>query len=602
MFKQDDSVYRGKESVKRVIVILVIIAVLVTGGIIINNNIHAAAANQTQYQVATADFGMVRKTVSATGTLQPWQTVSIRSKAGGKVDELLVDVGSIVHTGQVLAKIDPTDSREAYDQASASVQQATANTNEAKLTYQMQVQNDQQSVDNAEAALQAAQAKMIEAKANDQAQPAQTQAAIAQARAAYYSALKQRQELNSTNPQDVANTQASYNQDVANEKAAKLTLDRQISLAKQGFVPQQTVDTDQAAYDVSVAATAAAKEKLDTIAQQQQATTQASDAQVANARAALANAEAQRVNIPAKHDEYLASVAAYKQAQAALSQAKANMLNDPIKKWAISASAAGIVSGKAQLSDAKTTLDQTVVTSPANGVILVRDVSQGTIVPSALSATATGVELLSLGETDRMYVQATVDETDIANITVGQQVDVNFDAYPNMPFDGKVTRIDPQAVVSQNVTQFDVRVEIDNSEPTFRLLKPGMNATCDFVVTEKDNVLNVPSEAVQTDDAGNSYVQVATGGKTAPADPTLGLPPDPNLLVGVKVKRVTVQTGVEGDDSTEITSGLKQGDKVVTSTIVPVQQTPQPQGNTPFGGGGGGRGFGGGGFGGGRGR
>ncbi|HEX5322697.1 MAG TPA: efflux RND transporter periplasmic adaptor subunit, partial [Capsulimonadaceae bacterium] len=381
---------------------------------------------------------------------------------------------------------------------------------------------------------------------------------------------------------------------VANEKAAKVSLDRQISLAKQGYVAQQTVDTDQAAYDVAVAATGASKEKLNTIAAEQQAVTEAADAQVLNAKAALASAKAQQVNIPAKQNEYIAAVAAYKQAQASLAQAKANLLNDPIKKYAISASQAGIVSGNAQLSDAKTTLDQTVVQSPANGVILVRDVSVGTIVPSALSATATGVELLSLGETDRMYVQATVDETDIANISVGQQVDVNFDAYPNMPFDGKVTRIDPQAVVNQNVTQFDVRVEIDNSQPTFRLLKPGMNATCDFVVTEKDNVLNVPSEAVQTDDSGNSYVQVATGGKPAPSDPTLGLPADPSLLVGVKVRRVPVQTGVEGDDNTEITSGLKQGEKVVTSTIQPVQDNQQPQGNSPFGGGGGRGGLGGG--------
>lgn len=594
MFKpHDGDIDRGLFGVKRVIVIVALVAIAVVVGIVVNNKIHASANDQTQYQVAAVDYSEVRKTVSATGTLQPWQTVSIRSKAGGNVDQLFVDVGSVVHKGEVLAKIDPTDSEEAYDEASASVQQATANTAEAKLTYQMQVANDQQAVQNAEAALQSAQAKMIEAQADAQAQPAQTHSAIAQARAAYYAAIKQREELNSTNPQDYAAAQSAYNQDVANQKAAKVTLDRQVSLANQGFVAQQTVDTDQAAYDVAVAATQSAKEKLDTLSAQQQAVTQAADAQVANAKAALANAQAQTVNIPAKQDEYQAAVAAYKQAQAALAQAKANLLNDPIKKWAIQASAAGIVSGKAQVNDAKTTLDQTIVRSPANGVILVRDVSVGTIVPSALSATATGVELLSLGETDQMYVQATVDETDIANITVGQDVNVSFDAYPDIPFDGKVTRIDPQAVVNQNVTQFDVRVEIDNTAPTFRLLKPGMNATCDFIVDQKENVLAVPSEAVQTDDSGNSYVQVATGGKPAPADTALGLPPDPNLLVGVKVKRVPVQTGLEGDDNTQITSGLSPGEKVVTSTIQPVQAAPQ--GGSPFASGPGGRGFGGGG-------
>lgn len=577
---------------KRALVAIALIAIVAVGGIVINNKIHAGADDQTQYQVATADYGEVRKTVSATGTLQPWQTVSIRSKAGGNVNQLFVDVGSVVHKGEVLAKIDPTDSLEAYDEATASVQQAQANTQEAKLSYQMQIQQDQQGVYNAEAALQSAQAKMIEAKADSQAQPAQTYAAIAQARAAYNAAIKQREELNSTNPQDQASALAAYNQDVANQKAAKQTLDRQVSLADQGFVSQQTVDTDQASYDVAVAATQSAKEKLDTLTAEQQAVNQAADAQVANARAALVNALAQKVNIPAKQDEYIAAVAAYKQAQTALSQAKASLLNDPIKKWAIQASAAGIVSGNAQVNDARITLDQTVVRSPANGVILVRDVSVGTIVPSALSATATGVELLELGEDDQMYVQATVDETDIANISVGQKVDVSFDAYPDIPFQGTVTRIDPQAVVNQNVTQFDVRVEIDNTAPTFRLLKPGMNATCDFIVDQKENVLSVPSEAVQTDDSGDTYVQVASGGRPAPADPALGLPPDPNLLIGVKVRRVPVQTGLEGDDNTQITSGLQPGEKVVTTTIQPVQSTPQ--GGSPFASGPGGRGFGGG--------
>ncbi|HEX5323050.1 MAG TPA: biotin/lipoyl-binding protein, partial [Capsulimonadaceae bacterium] len=155
---------------KRIIVIAVLIVVVVAAGLIISNKMKAGAASQTQYQVALADVGMVRKTVSATGTLQPWQTVSIRSKAGGKVNSLYVDVGSIVHKGQVLAKIDPSDSQEAVDEATASVQQATANTNESKLTYQMQVLNDKQAVANAEAALQSAQAKMVEAKDASNAQ------------------------------------------------------------------------------------------------------------------------------------------------------------------------------------------------------------------------------------------------------------------------------------------------------------------------------------------------------------------------------------------------------------------------------------------------
>ena len=186
-----------------------------------------------------------------------------------------------------------------------------------------------------------------------------------------------------------------------------------------------------------------------------------------------------------------------------------------------------------------------------------------------------------------------MDETDLANVDDNQSVEVDFDAYPGIPFDGKVTRVEPLAVVNQNVTQFNVRVEIDNSSPTFRLLKPGMNATCNFLVGSKENVLTVPNSAVQTDDEG-SYVLIAVGGKPAPADPASGLPADPDTLVGVKTQRRAVETGLVGDDATQITSGLKADERVVTQTIAPVAATPAAA-SSPFGGRGPGSGGGGGG-------
>ena len=162
-----------------------------------------------------------------------------------------------------------------------------------------------------------------------------------------------------------------------------------------------------------------------------------------------------------------------------------------------------IKSNQASLTNAETTLTQTVVRAPSDGVILSKAVSEGTYITSGESLNSVGSTIVTLGDISRMYVQATVDETDLANVDDNQTVEVDFDAYPGIPFEGKVTRIEPQAVVNQNVTQFNVRVEIDNSSPTFRLLKPGMNATCNFVVGQKQDVLTVPSAAVQSDDAGS---------------------------------------------------------------------------------------------------
>jgi len=133
---------------------------------------------------------------------------------------------------------------------------------------------------------------------------------------------------------------------------------------------------------------------------------------------------------------------------------------------------------------------------------------------------------------------------------------------------------------------------VDNSSPTFRLLKPGMNATCEFIVDRKEDVIAVPSEAVRSDDQG-SFVEIGSGGKPAPPDPKTGTPADPDALVDVVVKRQTVEVGLEGNDTVEVTSGLKEGDMVVTQTIEPAAPTT---GGSPFAGGGRGPGgFGGGG-------
>lgn len=582
-----------------VIISLVIVGVVIAA--VIAKLRTPNAADQTQYKVAVVQTGTVKKTVSATGTLQPWSTVDIKSKAGGRVNALLVDVGSVVKTGQVIAKIDPADTLLSVETAQAQINGAIAHTKQAQVTYQLQIQQSKIAIDNARAALNAAiasrasvTAQYASAKEQAAAQPSQTAAAIAQAQANYNSAVQDRKGLNSTNPQDVASAQAAYDQAVANQKNAQAALMRQKSLVQKGYVAQQDVDAAQATYDVDVAAVNSAQEKLRTINAQQRAGVESADAKVAQAKAALQAAQAGKVDIATKKAAAQQSAAALQQAnaqveqaQAALTQAQADLANNAIKQQDVAYNNSVIKSNQASLTNAETTLTQTTVRAPSNGVVLSKDVSEGTYITSGESLNSAGSTIVTIGDITRMYVQATVDETDLANVDEGQDVEVDFDAYPGIPFDGKVARIEPLAVVNQNVTQFNVRVEIDNSSPTFRLLKPGMNATCNFLVDQKQNVVAIPGSAIQSDDNG-SYVLMAIGGKPAPADPTTGQPADPDTLIGVKTQRRAVETGVEGDDDTEITSGLKPGERIVVETIAPAAPTAAG-GGSPFGGGRGGR-------------
>jgi len=588
------------------IVILVAAVVFIVG----NHLKSATASDGTRYRTAVVSTGTVTKTVSATGVLTPWTSVDVKSKAAGRVNALLVDVGSVVHTGQVLAKIDPTDTLLAVQTAQADINGDKAKVVQSTDTYGMQAKQSEIAVANAQASLDAAKAAVISARAkaqeaslNSTAQPAETAAAIAQAKSNADQAVANYNELNTSNSQDLASAQSALAQAQANNLEAKAALARQQALLAGGFVAAQTVDTYKQTYDVTTAQLDAAKQKMDTINQQHQLLLAASQDLVKQTAAALKSAQAAAVAVDTQRLAAVDAAAAYKDAQAqaavaqaALDNAKAGLANVPIQYQNIAINKALVQGNQADLTNAQSTLDQTVVRAPNNGVVLVKDVAVGTYITSGIDSVSGGTTIVTIGDDTRMYVYAEVDETDIGSVAAGQKVDVDFDAYPGVPFSGTVTLIDPDAVVNQNVTQFDVRVEIDNTSPSFRLLMPGMNATCTFNVDSKDNVLNVPNNAVQTDTSGDTYVLIAHGGTPAPVDPTSRSASAEGLLVNVRTEKRSVVTGLDGDNDTEIQSGLKEGDVVVAqtyaapSTAAVSSSTPSPTGAGGRGGfGGGGR-------------
>lgn len=579
---------------KRPLIIAVLAVIIAAIGFLAFGRKKPDAAKQTQYQVAKVETGDVRQTVSATGILQPWTVVDIKSKAGGRVLKMYVDAGTPVTKGQVIATIDPSDTRLAVRQAEADISSARAKIQQSEETYGLTVQQNKIAIANARAALQAARdsraaaaSRLTTAQRQAKVQPSLTTASIEQAKASLSQAKKQRAQLDATNAQQRASAQSAYDQAAANLKNAQADLTRQKSLLAKGFVSQQTVDNAQAQAAVAQAQVDNAKAKLNTLDAELRAGVETADARVHQAQAALNSAQAGKVDIQTRQDDVKQAQAALRQADAqvkqaaeSLRQAEANQKNNAIRALDITAANATQTRSQAALQNATDTLEQTTVRAPSDGVVLQKYVDEGTIITSGLSLNSTGSSIVQLGDTTRMYVDVAVDEADIASVKVGQKVDVSLDAYPGVPFEGKVARIDPQAVVEQNVTLIHVRVEVSNKTKDFHLLKPGMNATCDFVVAGKDKVVKVPNSAVRKDKQG-TYVQLASGGTPAPADPSLGPMQDANApLVGVQVTRQAVVTGVRGDDDTEIKSGLKPGDTIVVQTIEPMTNTDQ--GGSPF--------------------
>ncbi|MES2463176.1 MAG: efflux RND transporter periplasmic adaptor subunit, partial [Armatimonadota bacterium] len=181
-----------------------------------------------------------------------------------------------------------------------------------------------------------------------------------------------------------------------------------------------------------------------------------------------------------------------------------------------------------------------------------------------------------------VFVNALVDEADVAQIKVGQKVNITLDAFPDEELQGVVRRIDPRGATDQNITTILTQVEVLKPTAT---LRPGLNAECEFVISEKKDVLVVPTRAVRSERGGQGQ-----GGGDSKGDDKGG---EPKKYVQVldaenKPQRKPVTTGLESGENVEITSGLKEGEKVVTGTIDPnAAKGGGRPGGGPGGGGGG---------------
>lgn len=141
------------------------------------------------------------------------------------------------------------------------------------------------------------------------------------------------------------------------------------------------------------------------------------------------------------------------------------------------------------------TLRRTDVTirAPMAGTILEKQVEAGQVIQSATQNVSGGTTLFIMANLDDMRVRTLVDETDMGQLTSGMVATVRVEAFPDRTFQGLIEKIEPQAVVNQNVTMFPVIVLLDNRAG---LLKPGMNAEVEVLVDERQQTLTVPNSGV----------------------------------------------------------------------------------------------------------
>ncbi|MCX6375311.1 MAG: biotin/lipoyl-binding protein, partial [Armatimonadetes bacterium] len=156
----------------RLVLGVAVVAVIVTWVAV--SKVRSARANEPTIETAKVESGTVVSSISASGLLQCLTTVDVKSNAGGLVDVLAVDVGAVVKAGQLIAKIDPTDSRTALNQAEADLSAAQARLSQSQESLSLQKEQQVTQVTQAQQSYEAAAARLAQAEAQAKAQPALT--------------------------------------------------------------------------------------------------------------------------------------------------------------------------------------------------------------------------------------------------------------------------------------------------------------------------------------------------------------------------------------------------------------------------------------------
>ncbi len=326
-----------------------------------------------------------------------------------------------------------------------------------------------------------------------------------------------------------------------------------------GIDENRAVAQSQATYQGSIAKTSQASENL-LLARRTLST------DLARARADLAAAKVKQVQNTTQRNrlkqlassryisqqEYETGIATAAQSDTDVSNAQTRFRELQNQQISIAASAAAVSASAADtrnqgvgLAIAEQKLSETKVYAPIAGVVTSRTGQIGQIVASGISNVSGGTSILTLADMSRIFVLATVDESDIGQVQTGQPVKITVDAFPNKTFKGRVIRVAPKGVEDSNVVTFEVKIEVDDKDKG--LLRSEMTTNVDILVGNHDNVLTVPVEAVITKN-GQSFVRVL--------DST-----DPQA----RPHRMPVELGLNNGTDVEITDGLIPGVKVVTS-------------------------------------
>lgn len=213
-----------------------------------------------------------------------------------------------------------------------------------------------------------------------------------------------------------------------------------------------------------------------------------------------------------------------------------------------------VTSAKESVQTAQTNLGYATITAPIDGVILGKAVEEGQTVAASYNTP----ELFTVAKDLKdMQVVADVDEADIGNVTEGARVTFTVDAFPNDTFSGTVTQVRQEATETDNVVTYEVVISARNDDLK---LKPGLTANVTIYSTEMQGVLSVSNKALRftpvKETVGNKKIVDCNGTSKV------------WTLEGDKLVAHAVKIGMTDGTHTQIISGVKEGQTIITELEV----------------------------------
>ncbi len=462
--------------------------------------------------------------VSATGALSAISEQNIGFPKGGQLTAVSVKVGDHVTAGQVLAAVDPFPYRQALGQAQGQLRQQQAAL--GKATSSPLVQGTQDSLAQAQTVLDATRNQADATASLDDA-------AISRAK-----------------------KQLSFDGDVQDQAEHQLSKDQD---ACDGSPDAGSPTTTGAVAPVAAPPNPACS----AVAPDKQAVTAAKRAVVAD-RTALESARKKK-----DVDEASGELAVANSQQAVVSAQNNAASASSDRPFTIDGQAGVVQTAQAAVAQAQRDLDRTTLRAPVDGTVAAVNGAVGEVlapssgttalapgsdspIPGAGAAAAAaagaaaaspsrpgGSQFLVLDDIHELRLVVPFGESDATQIAPAQKVNITLDAVPDLSPTGTVLSVAPSGTAISGVISYYVTITVDGSDPR---LKDGLTAHAAVVTNETDNVLTVPNAAVRKD-AGKSTVTV--------------------LGADGAQRSVPFTPGIVGDRSTQVVSGLQEGQQVV---------------------------------------